>query len=51
MGMGEPLLNLDNVAAAIAPYADGAMGSIGFRQITVSTVGIVPGIEHCASWT
>jgi 23S rRNA (adenine2503-C2)-methyltransferase len=46
MGMGEPLLNLDNVAAAIKRIADGSMGSLGYRQITVSTVGIVPGIER-----
>lgn len=45
MGMGEPLLNLDNVLKAImilnAP--DGI--KIGARKITVSTAGIVPGIE------
>ena len=46
MGMGEPLLNLDNVAGAIHRIADGSMGSLGYRQITVSTVGIVPGIER-----
>ena len=48
MGMGEPLMNLDNVAAAIRRIADGAMGSLGFRQITVSTVGVVPAIDRLA---
>jgi len=46
MGMGEPLLNLDNVIPAIRRIADPDMGGLGWRQITVSTVGIVPGIER-----
>jgi 23S rRNA (adenine2503-C2)-methyltransferase len=46
MGMGEPMLNLENVAGAIRRIADGAMGALGFRQITVSTVGIVPAIDR-----
>ena len=45
MGMGEPLLNLDNVLAAVRRLADNKLGALGWRQITVSTVGIVPGIE------
>jgi 23S rRNA (adenine2503-C2)-methyltransferase len=45
MGMGEPLLNLDAVLAAVARIADNRLGALGWRQITVSTVGIVPGIE------
>ncbi len=45
MGMGEPLLNLDQVLEAIDRIADNQMGALGWRQITVSTVGIVPGIE------
>ena len=46
MGMGEPLLNLENVKAAldiltewISPY-----------RITVSTVGILPGLAEMARW-
>jgi len=46
MGMGEPLLNLDNVLSAIRRIADPAMGALGWRQVTVSTVGIVPGINR-----
>jgi 23S rRNA (adenine2503-C2)-methyltransferase len=45
MGMGEPLLNLDAVLAAVERMADNQLGALGWRQITVSTVGIVPGIE------
>jgi len=48
MGMGEPMHNLDNVIAAIHRIADPAMGGLGWRQITVSTVGIVPGIDALA---
>ena len=45
MGMGEPLLNLDAVLAAVRLMADNALGGLGWAQITVSTVGIVPGID------
>jgi len=48
MGMGEPMHNLDNVIAAIRRIADPAMGALGWRQVTVSTVGIVPGIDRLA---
>lgn len=45
MGMGEPMLNLPNVLAAVRRLADPRLGGFGWRQVTVSTVGIVPGIE------
>lgn len=45
MGMGEPLLNLDAVLTAVRRLADNALGGLGWRQITISTVGIVPGID------
>ena len=48
MGTGEPLLNLDNVIAAAKRIAGRGMGDVGWRQITVSTVGIVPGILKLA---
>jgi 23S rRNA (adenine2503-C2)-methyltransferase len=48
MGMGEPMLNLDNVIAAIKRIADPNLGGLGWRQVTVSTVGIVPGIDRLA---
>jgi 23S rRNA (adenine2503-C2)-methyltransferase len=48
MGMGEPMLNLDAVIAAIRRIAGGELGALGWRQITVSTVGIVPGMDALA---
>lgn len=45
MGMGEPLLNLDAVVEAVHRLADNRHGALGWRQITVSTVGIVPGMD------
>jgi 23S rRNA (adenine2503-C2)-methyltransferase len=48
MGMGEPMHNLENVISAIRRIADPDLGGLGWRQITVSTVGIVPGIDALA---
>ena len=47
MGMGEPLYNYDNVAAAmhIAMHEDGL--NISRRRITLSTSGVVPQIVKC----
>ena len=47
MGMGEPLMNPKAVYPALH-LLNGAYG-LGARRITVSTVGIVPGILHLAS--
>jgi 23S rRNA (adenine2503-C2)-methyltransferase len=49
MGMGEPLLNFDAVVGAIRRIAHPELGALGARHITVSTVGIVPGIERLAA--
>jgi 23S rRNA (adenine2503-C2)-methyltransferase len=46
MGMGEPMLNLRHVLAAVRRIADPKLGAFGWRQITISTVGIVPGIDE-----
>lgn len=46
MGMGEPLLNLDNVLPAIRLLTDSQGIDVSPRRITVSTSGIVPGIER-----
>ena len=46
MGMGEPLLNLDNVLAAIEALNDRRRFGLGARHITVSTSGVVPGIRR-----
>ena len=46
MGMGEPLLNYDNVLGAIRKLNDPGLFAIGARHISVSTAGIVPGIKR-----
>jgi 23S rRNA (adenine2503-C2)-methyltransferase len=46
MGMGEPLLNLDNVLPAIEALNDPRRFGLGARHITVSTSGVVPGIRR-----
>jgi 23S rRNA (adenine2503-C2)-methyltransferase len=45
MGIGEPLLNLDNVVAAIARLTDPQAFGLSPRKISVPTVGIVPQIR------
>ena len=45
MGMGEPMLNLEAVLDAVRRIADNRVGGLGWRQVTISTVGIVPGID------
>jgi 23S rRNA (adenine2503-C2)-methyltransferase len=49
MGMGEPLLNYEHTLTAIRRMIDHR--ALGFvqRRITLSTVGIVPGIERLAA--
>ncbi len=46
MGMGEPLLNLDNVVSFIGILTD--QGGMGYaaRRVTLSTAGIVPAIKE-----
>ena len=48
MGMGEPLLNYDAVLQALDILRDPAGMAIGAKQITISTVGVVPGILRLA---
>lgn len=48
MGTGEPLLNLENLIAFIRLISDENGLHISKRNITVSTCGIVPGIERLA---
>lgn len=48
MGTGEPLQNTQNVIGFIE-RANHEMG-IGWRRITVSTCGIVPGIDELVAW-
>jgi len=46
MGMGEPLLNLENLQDALTILLE----RISWRRITVSTAGVIPGLEAMASW-
>ncbi len=46
MGMGEPLLNLENLAVALDLLSE----SISWQRITLSTAGVIPGIEALISW-
>ena len=46
MGMGEPFANYDRTWAAVERINKDL--GIGARHITISTVGVVPGIERLA---
>lgn len=48
MGMGEPLLNWENVKKALFIINSSYGMDIGARRITISTAGIVPGIYKLA---
>ncbi len=45
MGMGEPMLNAEPVLEAAAALIDSRRFGLGARHITISTSGVVPGIE------
>lgn len=49
MGMGEPMLNLDNVINSIHILSEEDGLNISKRRITISTSGIIPGIERIMS--
>jgi 23S rRNA (adenine2503-C2)-methyltransferase len=51
MGMGEPLHNYKNVVRALEILTDSAGADFSRRRITVSTAGLVPGIEKLAAET
>jgi 23S rRNA (adenine2503-C2)-methyltransferase len=55
MGMGEPLLNTDAVVAAARALVDPARFGLGGRHLTISTSGVIPGIERLTAlrppWT
>lgn len=48
MGMGEPLLNIDEVLDSIAIFTDPGNQLVPAGRITVSTSGVIPGIERLA---
>jgi len=49
MGMGEPLLNYDNVAKALTIMMDSHGIALSKRRITLSTAGIVPMMARCGA--
>lgn len=48
MGIGEPMDNYDAVLRAARIMNDGEGMAIGARRITISTSGVIPGIERLA---
>lgn len=48
MGMGEPLLNFDNVVAATELMMDDNAYGLSKRRVTISTAGVVPAIDRLA---
>ena len=46
MGMGEPLLNFDNVIAAVKIMLDDLGYGLSRRRVTLSTAGMVPMLER-----
>ena len=46
MGMGEPLLNFDNVMDAVDLMLDDYAYGMSKRRVTISTAGVVPAIER-----
>ena len=48
MGMGEPLLNFDNVVTATDLMMDDFAYGISKRRVTLSTAGVVPALDRLA---
>jgi 23S rRNA (adenine2503-C2)-methyltransferase len=46
MGMGEPLLNFDNVVSAMRIMMDDFAYGLSKRRVTVSTAGVVPAMDR-----
>ena len=46
MGMGEPLLNYDNVVKAIDVFLDDFAYGLSKRRVTVSTAGVLPAMDR-----
>jgi 23S rRNA (adenine2503-C2)-methyltransferase len=51
MGMGEPLLNFDNVMEAIDLMMDDVAYGLSKRKVTISTSGVVPAIDRLSDYT
>jgi 23S rRNA (adenine2503-C2)-methyltransferase len=48
MGMGEPLINFDNVVSAMRLMMDDYSFGLSRRRVTLSTAGMVPAIDRLA---
>ncbi len=51
MGMGEPLLNFDNVLEAVNLMMDDCAYGLSKRKVTISTSGVVPAIRKLSEYT
>ena len=49
MGMGEPLLNIDHVLAAMRLMQDDFAYALSKRRVTLSTAGVVPALRQLAA--
>lgn len=49
MGMGEPLLNFDNVVAAMDLMLEDLAYGLSKRRVTLSTSGVVPALDRLAA--
>lgn len=50
MGMGEPLANLRGTRRSLEMLMHPLGANLSSRRITVSTAGVVPGLERMATW-
>jgi len=51
MGMGEPLLNFDNVMDALSIMMEDCAYGLSKRKVTISTSGVVPAIDKLKDYT
>lgn len=51
MGMGEPLLNFDNVVDAVNLMMEDNAYGLSKRRVTISTSGVVPQLDRLADFT
>ncbi len=51
MGMGEPLLNFDNVMDALSIMMEDCAYGLSKRKVTISTAGVVPAIDRLKDYT
>ena len=51
MGMGEPLLNFDNVMDALTLMMEDQAYGLSKRRVTISTSGVVPAIDRLKDFT